>query len=137
MSAQEHQKVTAEEYIQSLSPNANVIESIVKGILIDAGIEAGTQAIFLTAKQKDLSLAYLLIRLFFNPLSSQKVTEKDGDWEHSGGGEQWSRSQLKQFLILARSLLSKWGITDARIESLAPKWGVKGNGFRKIRRYAK
>lgn len=135
MADQENQKVTAEEYIQSISPNANVSESTVKGILIDAGIEAGTAATELTEKQKDLALAYLLIRIAFSPIMSQKVTDKDGDWEHSEGSEQWSRSQLMQFLILARDLLAKWGITDARIESLAPKWGMKGTGFRKIRRY--
>lgn len=126
--------VTAEEYIQSISPNANVSESTVKGILIDAGIEAGTPATELTEKQKDLALAYLLIRIAFNPIQSQRVTDKDGDWEHTEGSEQWSRSQLLQFLVLARDLLNKWGITDARIESLAPKWGMKGTGFRKIRR---
>jgi hypothetical protein len=126
--------VTAEEYIQSISPNANVSESTVKGILIDAGIEAGTPATELTEKQKDLALAYLLIRIAFNPIQSQRVSDKDGDWEHSEGSEQWSRSQLLQFLVLARDLLKKWGITDARIESLAPKWGMKGTGFRKIRR---
>lgn len=129
------QIVTAEEYIQSISPNANVSESTVKGILIDAGIDAGTTATELTEKQKDLALAYLLIRIAFNPIMSQRVTDRDGDWEHSEGSEQWSRSQLLQFLILARDLLAKWDITDARIESLAPKWGMKGTGFRKIRRY--
>lgn len=125
---------TAEEYIKSISPNANVSESTIKGILIDAGIEAGTSAISLTEKQKDLSLAYLLIRIAFNPIQSQKVTDKDGDWEHSEGSEQWSRSQLMQYLILARDLLAKWGITDSRVESLVPKWGMKGSGFRNIRR---
>ena len=129
------QAITAEEYVKSISPNANISESTIKGILIDAAIEEGTPATELTEQQKDLSLAYLLIRIAFNPIMSQKVTDKDGDWEHSEGSEQWSRSQLQQFLILARDLLAKWGITDARIESLAPKWGMKGTGFHKIRRY--
>jgi hypothetical protein len=137
MADTENQIPTAEEYIKSISPNANVSESTVKGILIDAGITAGTPATDLTERQKDLALAYLLIRIAFNPLMSQKVTDKDGDWEHSEGSEQWSRLQLLQFLILARDLLAKWGITDARIESLAPKWGMKGSGFHKIRRYPK
>lgn len=127
--------ITVEEYIRSLSPNANVSENTVKGVLIDAGIASGTSATELTEKQKDLAHAYLLIRLSSNPLTSQRVTEKDGDWEHSEGSEQWSRSQLLQFLILARNLLTKWGITDSRVESLSPKWGMKGTGFRKIRRY--
>lgn len=137
MADTENQIITAEEYVKTLSPNAAVSESAVKGILIDAGIDSGTPATELTEKQKDLALAYLLIRIAFNPIMSQKVTDKDGDWEHSEGSEQWSRSQLMQFLILARDLLAKWGITDARIESLAPKWGMKGSGFRKIRRYSK
>ena len=126
---------TAEEYVKSISPNANVSESTIKGILIDAGIEAGTPATSLTEKQKDLALAYLLIRIAFNPIMSQKVTDKDGDWEHTEGSEQWAKSQLMQYLILARDLLAKWGITDSRVESLVPKWGMKGSGFRKISRY--
>lgn len=134
---EQNQIVTVEEYIQTLSPNANISESTIKGILIDASIDAGTPVPDLTEKQKDLALAYLLIRIAFNPLMSQKVTDKDGDWEHSEGSEQWSRSQLMQFLILARDLLKKWDITDARVESLAPKWGMKGSGFHKIRRYPK
>ena len=132
---QQYPKVTVEEYIYSISPNASISESTVKGILIDAGIEEGTAASELTEKQKDLALAYLLIRIAFNPIMSQKVTDRDGDWEHSEGSEQWSRSQLLQFLILARDLLAKWGITDTRVDSAIPKWGMKGTGFRKIRRY--
>jgi hypothetical protein len=127
--------ITAEEYVKSISPNASVSESTIQGILIDAGIEAGTPAAELTERQKDLALAYLLIRIAFNPIQSQRVTDKDGDWEHTEGSEQWSKSQLMQYLILARDLLAKWGISDARIESLAPKWGMKGSGFHKIRRY--
>lgn len=126
---------TAEEYIKSISPNANVSENTIKGVLIDAGIEAGTPATSLTEKQKDLALAYLLIRIAFNPIMSQKVTDRDGDWEHTEGSEQWAKSQLMQYLILARDLLAKWGITDARVESIAPKWGMKGTGFHKIRKY--
>jgi hypothetical protein len=134
---EQNQIVTVEEYIKTLSPNANISESTIKGILIDASIDPGTSVTDLSEKQKDLALAYLLIRIAFNPLMSSKVTDKDGDWEHSEGSEQWSRSQLMQFLILARDLLKKWGITDARVEALAPRWGMKGTGFHKIRRYPK
>ena len=129
--------ITAEAYIESLIANAAVSESAVKGILIDAGIEPGTPASSLTERQKDLALAYLLIRIAFNPIQSSSVSDRDGDWEHSEGSEQWSKSQLMQFLILARELLAKWGIVDPRIENVAPKWGFKGTGFRKIRRYRK
>lgn len=132
----ETQIITAEEYIRSIFPNANVSENTVKSVLIDAGIAADTPAICLTEKEKDLAYAYLLIRMSFNPLMSQKVTDKDGDWEHSEGSEQWAASQLTQFLRLARDLLAKWGISDPRIESIVPKWGMKGSGFHCIRRYS-
>lgn len=129
------QILTVADYIRSLIPNASVNDNTVDGVLIDVGIDKSMRAVELTEREKDLTLAYLLIRISFSPLTSQKVTDRDGDWEHSEGSEQWSRSQLMQFMILARNLLAKWGITDERIESVAPKWGFKGTGFRKIRRY--
>ena len=125
---------TVEDYIRGLSSNANVSEDTVNGVLADAGIEAGTPHASLTEKQKDLSQAYFYIRLAMNPIQSQRVTDKDGDWEHSEGSEHWSPLQMQQFLLLARDLLKKWGITDQRINSLAPKWGFKGTGFRYRRR---
>ena len=126
--------LTAEDYIRSLAPNASVSELTMQGVLKDAGISEGTTADQLTEKQADLGLAYLLIRLAMNPIQSQRVTDKDGDWEHSEGSETWSKSQLQQFLILARDLLAKWGVTDQRVNSLATKWGMRGTGFRYVRR---
>ena len=134
MADNETQIIAVEDYIQSLSPNANVSEKTIKGILADAGVERGSDYNTLSERQKDLILAYTYIRFASNPVRSQRVTDKDGDWEHSEGSEEWSRSQVQQFLIMARDLLAKWDITDPRT-SLAPKWGMKGTGFRKIRRY--
>lgn len=130
----EYRELTAEKYIRGLSPNANVSEDTIKGVLADAGIEQGTEVGDLTDKQKDLALAYLLIRIAFSPVQSQRVTDKDGDWEHTEGSEQWSRAQLTQFLILARDLLAKWGMTDPRVDSTIPKWSMKGSGFHYIRK---
>lgn len=135
MADNETSAYSVEEYIRGLSTNANVSEDTIKGVLADAGITAGTPFAELSEKQKDLSQAYLYIRIAMNPVSSQRVTDRDGDWEHSEGSEQWSPLQMQQFLLLARDLLKKWGITDQRVDSLAPKWGFKGTGFRKIRKY--
>ena len=121
-------------YIRSLAPNVNVSENTLAGVLLDAGIDESTPAAYLTPKQKDLAFAYLLIRLAFSPMTSQKVTDKDGDWEHTEGSEQWSKDQLRDMLRLAGSLLSKWGIEDPRLKGLS-KWGMKGSGFHNIRRY--
>lgn len=128
-------ELTVEEYIISVSPNANISMNTVKGVLIDAGIEEGTYAKDLTERQKDLSLAYLLIRLASNPIMSQKTTDKDAGWEHSEGNERWAKSQLLEFLRTARALLKKWGIADARLESVETQWKVVGRGFRNKRRY--
>lgn len=128
---------TVEDYIRGIAPNANVGENTIKGVLIDAGIQKGTPETELTEKDKDLTMAYLYIRIATNPLQSQRVTDKDADWEHSEGSEVWSPLQMQQFLLLARDLLKKWGITDQRVTSLAPKWGMKGHGFRYIRKTPK
>ena len=107
------------------------------GTLIDAGIDAEMPYEELTEKQRDLALAYLILRVFFTPSTTQSVTDRDADWEHSEGSAKWSYAQLRNYLILARDLLAKWGIEDPRVESLAPKWGMKGSGFHKIRRYTR
>lgn len=128
------QEYSVEQYLRGIVPNAQLSEDAVSGILIDACIEPKTPAKDLTERQHDLALAYLYIRIASNPLTSQRVTDKDGDWEHSEGSEQWSRSQLQQFLILARNLLAKWGVDDPILDSLLPKWGFRGTGFRYIRK---
>ena len=137
MAENETQVYSVEDYIRGLSTNANVSEDTVKGVLADAGVESGTPFSNLTEKDKDLTQAYFYIRIAMNPVSSQRVTDKDGDWEHSEGSEQWSPLQMQQFLLLARDLLKKWGITDQRVDTLAPKWKFKGTGFRKIRKYSR
>lgn len=134
--AEETKVFTIEQYLNGIIPNSVISAEAMQGILVDAGIEAGTPMTDVTEKQRDIAMAYLYIRVASNPLISQKVTDRDGDWEHSEGSEQWSRSQLQQFLILARNLLKKWGITDTVIETIAPKWGMVGRGHCAIRRYS-
>ena len=84
---------TIENYLRSIIPNAKLSDDTIRGILADAGVAENTPVIELTEKQKDLSMAYLYIRVASNPILSSKVTERDADWEHSEGNEQWSRSQ--------------------------------------------
>lgn len=132
--AENTQVYTVEDYIRGLSSNASVSENTVSGVLADAGVQAHTPYSDLTEKDRDLCQAYFYIRLAMNPIQSQRVTDKDGDWEHSEGSEHWSPLQMQQFLLLARDLLKKWGITDSRVNVLAPKWGFKGTGFRYKRR---
>ena len=135
MCENENKGQTVEGYIRGLVPNAAISDDVINGVMVDAGLSEGMTVLDMGEREKDLSLAYLVIRLALNPSTSQRVTDKDADWEHSQGSEVWGKAQLQQFLLLARDLLSKWGIEDIRVKSLAPKWGRVGRGVRNRRRY--
>lgn len=125
-----------ENYLRGIIPNAIISDDTIKGVLIDACVAEGTPMFEITERQKDVAMAYLYIRIASNPILSQKVTDRDADWEHSTGNEQWSRAQLQQFLILARKLLEKWGLTDPILDSVTPKWGMVGRGHCHKRKYS-
>lgn len=127
---------TIENYLRGIIPNAIISDDTIKGVLIDACVAEGTPMFEITERQKDVAMAYLYIRIASNPILSQKVTNRDADWEHSTGNEQWSRAQLQQFLILARKLLEKWGLTDPILDSVTPKWGMVGRGHCHKRKYS-
>lgn len=127
---------TIENYLRGIIPNAIISDDTIKGVLIDACVAEGTPMFEITERQKDVAMAYLYIRIASNPILSQKVTDRDADWEHSTGNEQWSRAQLQQFLILARKLLEKWGLTDPILYSVTPKWGMVGRGHCHKRKYS-
>jgi len=92
---------SVEDYIRGLSSNASVSESTVSGVLADAGVEAGTAYSELTEKDRDLCQAYFYIRLAMNPIQSQRVTDRDGDWEHSEGSEHWPPPWMTVLCCLA------------------------------------
>lgn len=126
---------TIEDYVQSQVPNSKISDKVMRGILADSNVEERTPLAEVDERGRDLAVAYLYKRIAMNPISSQKVTDRDADWEHSEGNEIWSRQQLQQFLVLARKLLSKWGISDEALESIAPKWGFVGRGHRNVRTF--
>lgn len=130
----EYQEYTVDEYVRGIVPSANLSDSTVKGAALDAGAEPGMLASDLTQKQRDLCIAYLYIRLATNPSQSARVTDRDADWEHSEGSEQWTASQLQQFLILARKLLEKWGEDTSLIDDITPQWGFVGRNIHNPRK---
>lgn len=132
--ASENQEYTVERYLRGIVPNANVTDDSIKGILMDVGVLPDTMAADLTPRERDLCIAYLYIRLATNPHSSARITDRDADWEHSEGSEQWSASQLQQFLILARKLLEKWGEDTAIVDDIIPQWGFVGRNIHNPRK---
>lgn len=132
--AGENQGYTVEKYLRGIVPNASITDDSISGVLLDVGVEPGTLASEMTERQRDLCIAYLYIRLATNPHQSSRVTDRDADWEHSEGSEQWSAAQLQQFLILARKLLEKWGEDTSLIDDIIPQWGFVGRNIRNPRR---
>lgn len=132
--ASESQTFTIERFIRGIVPNAALTDDSIQGIMIQAGVDPDTSAYELTERERDLCTAYLYLRLATNPHQSARVTDRDADWEHSEGSEQWSASQLQQFLILARKLLEKWGEDTLIVDDIMPQWGFVGRNMRNPRK---
>jgi len=132
--ASENQEYTVERFIRGIVPNASLTDDSIMGIIIQAGVDPDENAFSLTERERDLCTAYLYLRLATNPHQSARVTDKDADWEHTEGSEQWSASQLQQFLILARKLLEKWGEDTGLVDDVVPQWGFVGRNIHNPRK---
>ena len=126
---------SATEYIKGLIPGVVVTDSLLSNIFFKAGISPELYEDEFTERQRDLAYAYLILFSLPGMGSSQSVSDRDGDWEHSESAGSWSYTDRQRFLLIARSLLNKWGVEDEIADVAGGKWGFKGNGFRKIRRY--
>ena len=92
----------------------------------EVAVNADTQCSLLTEKQRDLTLAGVYIWAASSPSTSAKVSDEDGDWSHSEGGERLSAADINHFLRLAKALYDKWNVNFP----IASTWGFKGTGFR-------
>lgn len=126
----EYQEYTTIDFVRGIVPNASLTDDSIMGAIVQAGADPYADARDLTERERDLCTAYIYIRLATNPHQSARVTDRDADWEHSEGSEQWSAAQLQQFLILARKLLEKWGEDTALIDDITPQWGFVGRNMR-------
>ena len=126
---------TVRDYLNGLLPGYTVSDGTLFNILAKVGISCELPTEYLTERDRDLLYAYLIIYMSPGFGSSQKVTDRDGDWEHSESTSSWSYQDRYGLWRIARALLAKWGIEDPLLEAAIPKWGFKGTGFRKIRRY--
>lgn len=102
-----------------------------KSICDDAGIEPGSEWSSLSPKQKDMALAWTYVSLSDRESTSQKVSDKDGDWSHSEGGATISKDDKKDWLRKANALFAKWGEPTINKE----RWGMIVGGIHNIRNY--
>jgi hypothetical protein len=122
---------TIESYLKGKVRNIEVTDDAIQSILAELEIDSGADYAHLSTMQKDLALAGLYAWICTSPSQSSKVSDEDGDWSHSEGGEQMSAATIKHYLRLANAIYKKYGMPLIGSD----QWGFKGSGFRKIRRY--
>lgn len=124
---------TIETYLRGKVRNIEVTDDALQSILAELEIADGSEYSSLSQKQKDLALAGLYAWICTSPTQSSKVSDEDGDWSHSEGGEQMSASSLNRYMRMANEIYKKYDMPLLG----SNRWGFKGTGFRKIRRYPK
>ena len=127
---------TIEQYLRGKVRNISVTDDALLSILADAGkkagaIDSGAEFSALTEKQADLATAFLYVWVAGSPTMSQKISDKDGDWSHSEGGEQLSAHVLNRYLRMANDIFAKYGLDAVGGNA----WGMVGHGFHNIRHY--
>ena len=122
---------TIETYLRGKVRNIEVTDDALQSILADLEIDDGTEYASLSQKQKDLALAGLYSWICTSPTQSSKISDEDGDWSHSEGGEQMSASSLNRYMRMANEIYKKYDMPLLG----SNRWGFKGTGFHKIRRY--
>jgi len=122
---------TIETYLRGKVRNIEVTDDAIQSILAELEITEGTEFSRLSQKQKDLALAGLYAWIWTSPTQSAKVSDEDGDWSHSEGGEQMSASALERYLRMANAIYKKYDLPLLG----SNRWGFKGSGFHKIRKY--
>ena len=121
---------TIEQYLKGKVRNVTVPDNALLSILAENEIDGNAAYADLTQKQRDLALAGLYVWVAMSPTTSQKVTDKDANWEHSEGGETMSANVLNRFLRMANEIYAKYEIPTVG----ANKWGFVGRGLHNIHR---
>ena len=122
---------TIEQYLKGKVRNITVPDEALLSILAENEIESGAAYGELTQKQRDLALAGLYVWVAMSPTTSQKVSDKDADWEHSEGGETMWANVLNRFLRMANEIYDKYKMPLVGNN----RWGMVGRGFHDIRNY--
>lgn len=116
--------LTVENYLRG-KVAVSIPDNTLVSIMAEVGVEPGTEYIELTEKQRDLCLAGMYVYLSTNPSQTQRVTDRDADWEHSEGGQVYSANALNNFLRMANAIYKKYDLPIVG----SNKWGMRAGGF--------
>ena len=128
--ANAQESYTIEDYLRGVV-NVSISDTALKSICKRLKITPGSEYDSLSEKQVDLSTAWLYVWLSGSPTTSSKISDKDGDWSHSEGGETMSANVLKGYLKMANELFAKWDEPAVGKD----KWGMSCGGLHDIRNY--
>ena len=128
--ANAQESYTIEDYLRGVV-NVSISDTALKSICKRLKITPGSEYDSLSEKQVDLSTAWLYVWLSGSPTTSSKISDKDGDWSHSEGGETMSANVLKGYLKMANELFAKWDEPAVGND----KWGMICGGLHDIRNY--
>lgn len=122
--------LTIENYLRG-KVATDIPDKTLLSIEAEVGVDPNSAYADLSERQRDLCLAGMYVYLSTNPSQTQKITEKDADWEHSEGGQIYSANALSTFLRMANAIYKKYDFPTVGCN----KWGMSGGGFCNIRNY--
>lgn len=120
---------TISQYLRGKVRNINIPDETLSAIFVENGIYDDIDYVDVPQRNRDLALASLYVWVSTSPSSSQKITDKDADWEHSEGGETMPVSVLNRYLRMANEIYQRYGLPMVG----GNRWGMVGRGFHDIR----
>ena len=129
--------LTVKEYLTGAVGNIPVSDSTMKMCLfkadaltykegdIDKDTQFDTDISLLSKRQQDLTLAWLYATVAGYSSSSQNVSDKSADWEHTEGSYRMSASVLKDYLTKANKIFEEYGLETIS----TTRWKMFGHGF--------
>ena len=125
--------LTVKEYLTGAVGNVPVSDSTIKMCLFRADAltyeekdtQFDTDVSLLSKRQQDLTLAWLYATVAGYTSSSQNVSDKSADWEHSEGSYRMSASVLRDYLNRANKIFEDYGLETISTNH----WKMVGHGF--------
>lgn len=120
---------TISKYLRGKVRNINVPDEALDSILVERGISKDAPYTSVSNEDRELCLANLYSWVALSPSTSNKITDKDGHWEHSEGGENFSPLILCHYLRMANTIYKRYGLPTVG----SGRWGMVGRGIHNIR----
>lgn len=100
---------TIEDYLRGCV-GFDVLDDMLRAVLVKRGIPSGTPTDSLTEEDLDLAEAELLYRGITIPSVRGSVEDADGQWKHKEGQTEFYATDKKAMLQRANELREKWGL---------------------------